>query len=102
MCNDKYLKDKLKSYENVIKTDFHDNELAPEKCSCMTYTIILLAEAVDQRCSVKKVLLEISQNSQENACARGACEFCEISENNFFTEPYGGCFWTLYLIVLIA
>ena len=70
MCNDKYLKDKLKSYENVIKTDFHDNELAPEKCSCMTYTIILLAEAVDQRCSVKKVLLEISQNSQENICAR--------------------------------
>ena len=28
------------------------------------------AEAVAQRCSVKKVLLEISQNSQENTCAR--------------------------------
>ena len=27
-------------------------------------------EAVVQRCSVKKVFLEISQNSQENACAR--------------------------------
>ena len=27
-------------------------------------------EAVVQRCSVKKVLLEISQNSQENTCAR--------------------------------
>ena len=27
-------------------------------------------EAVVQRCSVKKVLLEISQNSLENACAR--------------------------------
>ena len=27
-------------------------------------------EAVTQRCSVKKVLLEISQNSQENSCAR--------------------------------
>ena len=59
-------------------------------------------------CSVKKVLLEISQNSQENACARvsfliklqaGACnfikkdtlaqvfscEFCKISKNSFFT-----------------
>ena len=29
-----------------------------------------MAEAVAQRCSVKKVFLEISQNSQENACAR--------------------------------
>ena len=27
-------------------------------------------EAVFQRCSVKKVFLEISQNSQENTCAR--------------------------------
>ena len=27
-------------------------------------------EAVTQRCSVEKVFLEISQNSQENTCAR--------------------------------
>ena len=27
-------------------------------------------EAVAQKCSVKKVLLEISQNSEENTCAR--------------------------------
>ena len=32
----------------------------------MTYENI---EAVPQRCSVKNVLLEISQNSQENTCA---------------------------------
>ena len=30
----------------------------------------LLSEAVAQSCSVKKVFLEISQNSQDNACAR--------------------------------
>ena len=49
-------------------------------------------EAVAKRCSVKEVLLEISQNLQENACARVSfylkkmtleqvfsCEFCEIS-----------------------
>ena len=61
------------------------------------------------RCSVKKVLLEISQNSQENTRARDSfliklqawawacnfikreslarvfsCEFCEISKNTFF------------------
>ena len=28
------------------------------------------SEAVPQRCSVKKVFLEISQNSQENTCAK--------------------------------
>ena len=43
------------------------------------------------------MFLEISQNSQENTCARVSgkketlaqvfsCEFCEISKNNFFTE----------------
>ena len=64
-------------------------------------------EAVVQRCYVKKVFLEISQNSQENTCARvsffikfqagackfikketlaqvSSCEFCEISKNTFF------------------
>ena len=45
-------------------------------------------EAVVQRCSVKKVFLEISQNSQENACARVSYliklqAFCEISKNTF-------------------
>ena len=30
----------------------------------------LLSEAVVQRCSLKNVLLEISQNSQENTCVR--------------------------------
>ena len=51
-------------------------------------------EAIVQRCYVKKVFLEISQNSQENTCARVSfliklaqvfsCEFCEISKNTFF------------------
>ena len=66
-----------------------------------------ITEAVDQRCSVKKVFLRIWQNSQENTCARVlfliklqasagnfikketlaqgfSCEFCEISKNSFF------------------
>ena len=30
------------------------------------------SEAVAQTCSVKKVFLEISQNSQENTCARAS------------------------------
>ena len=54
-----------------------------------------------KRCFVKKVFSEISQNSQENTCARVSflinfikketlevfsCEFYEISENTFFTK----------------
>ena len=60
----------------------------------------------------KKVFLEISQNSQENTCARisfliklqacnfikketltqvFSCEFCEIFKNTFFTEHL----WTI-------
>ena len=60
-------------------------------------------EVVVWRCSIEKVFLEISQNSQENTCARASfliklqalaetlaqafsCEVCEISENTYFTE----------------
>ena len=50
-----------------------------------------LVESVVQRRSVKKVFLEISQNSSENTCARVSfwglqlysCEFCEISKSIF-------------------
>ena len=52
------------------------------------------AEAAAGRCSVKKVFLEIWQNSQENTCGRVSfsiklqtlmfsCEFCQISKNTF-------------------
>ena len=62
-------------------------------------------EALVRRCSVKKVFLENSQNSQENTCVRDffnkvaslrpqacnftkkevfSCGFCEISKNTFF------------------
>ena len=32
--------------------------------------LVFIYKAVVQRCSVKKVFLEISQNPQENTCAR--------------------------------
>ena len=62
------------------------------------------SEAVAQRCPVKKVFLKISQNSQENSCARFYClvklqtlpretlarvfsyEFCKIFKNSLYTE----------------
>ena len=61
----------------------------------------IVPEAVAQRYSVKKVLVESSQNSQENTCARVSfliklqsikkealvhvffCEFCKISKQTF-------------------
>ena len=66
-----------------------------------------MTEAVYRRCSIKKVFLEILQNSQGNTCARASyfirlqaeacnfikketlaqvfsCEFCKISKNTFF------------------
>ena len=76
-------------------------------------------EAVVQRCSPKKVFWEISQNSQENTCARASfliklqawdfikngalpqvfsCEICEISQNTLFSSnTSGGCFWIEHL-----
>ena len=36
----------------------------------LLFCYIFYPEAVVQRCSVKKVFLEVSQNSQENTCAR--------------------------------
>ena len=41
-------------------------------------------EAVAQRCSVKKVFLEISQ--KETLVHVFSCEFCEISKTTFSTE----------------
>ena len=57
----------------------------------------VLKEAVVQRCSVKKVFLRISQNSQENTCVSNFmkketlaqvffCEFCEISKNTLLNR----------------
>ena len=34
------------------------------------FMVVLNTEAVVRKCSVKEVLLEISQNSQENTCVR--------------------------------
>ena len=58
------------------------------------------AEAATQRCSVNKVFLKISQNSQENMCQTlflnevsglrpaqvFSCEFREIIKNSYFAD----------------
>ena len=44
--------------------------LSSNKTQATTVRIAIGWEAVAQRCSAKKVFLEISQNSQENTCPR--------------------------------
>ena len=57
-----------------------------------------LIEAIVRRCFVKKVFLEILQNSQKNIKKESlaqvfSCGFCEMSKNTFFTEHFG---WLKY------
>ena len=56
-------------------------------------SIKLITEAVSQRCSIKKVFLEISQNCRPQVCniikeetlaQVFSCEFGEISKNTLF------------------
>ena len=52
-----------------------------------------LTETVTQRCSVKKVFLEISQNSQENTCSRSSFLIgLQASANNFINPNLSGLF----------
>ena len=55
--------------------------------------MVLNTEAVAQRCFVKEVFLQISENSQEKTCNSlsnktlaqvFSCEFWEICKNTFF------------------
>ena len=91
----------------------------------LIWKLLLLSflEAVTRRFFVKKVFLEISQNSQENTCARVSflinlqaaacnfvvketltlflsCEFCKISKNNFLQNISG--FWILGRILKMS
>ena len=47
-----------------------------------------IAEAVAQRCSVKKVFLEISQNSQESNCARIWHRCFSVNFGKFLRTPF--------------
>ena len=69
-----------------------------------TFLWLLLQEAVAYRCSVKKIFLEISQNSQENTCARISflikrlwdgffpVNFAKFLRTSFLQNTYDGCF----------
>ena len=87
----------------MIKHDYYLQQL-----SCGSTPSIALPEKHPPEVFCKKKFLEISQNSQENTCARASslmklqddlqfikkealiqvfyCGICEISKNTFFTE----------------
>ena len=90
----------------------------------MTSVVMYLYRTSHRRCFVKKVFLEISQNSQENACTRVSfliklpqtcnfikkgtlpqvfsCEFCEISKNTFsYRTPLDDCFCLYAMLGII-
>ena len=78
------------------------------------------SEAVLRRCSIKKVFIEVSQNSQENTCAKVtfliklqaqiydfikketlaqvfSCEFCEFLTTPFLTEHLRWLHLTIFI-----
>ena len=57
------------------------------------YKISAEAEAVALRCSVKKLFLEISQNSQENTCVRVSFLIKKNQSLLFLKNTSGGCFF---------
>ena len=71
-------KEKSKYYENAFDLNKKINQSLCGGKAKFSENIVLLqhdirrvvAEAVLRRCSVKKLFLEISQNSQESNCAR--------------------------------
>ena len=94
---------------NGLQTDYV--AVIENKMWLIRWNVFQYLEAAAQRCSVKKVFLEILQNSQENTCARvscliklqasglkacnfikketgrGVCEFCEISKSTLQKPP---------------
>ena len=99
---------KLGCEECSYKTVSKNTEAAAGKC---------FLEAFAQRCSVRKVLLEISQNSQEKTCAKDSLllkleakvdnfiwkeTLAQGFPVNFFLQNTSdGCFWFCKMDVLI-
>ena len=61
---------KLRDYPPLVIILCQSNLFILFLHTASSLTLFLFSEAVAQRCSVKKAFIEISQNSQENICAR--------------------------------
>ena len=73
--------------DNIIKFTCFDGYKQVIVTSYDQLTSWLIPEAATRTCSVKKMFLKISQNSQENKCARVSF-LIELQ-----TSASGGCFY---------
>ena len=101
ICNVLWVENKYIPIIPWKKIATSSNLIPHQECFYYVWCLCHLSEAATRGVLCKKVFLEISQNSQENTCARVSflinlqawglaqvfsCEFCEISKNTFFTE----------------
>ena len=81
---------------NLFQRLMHTNGIHLKFC-CVS---LFIMKEVAQRYSVKKVFLKMSQNSQQNTCAR--VSFWEISKNTF-QDTTGAClcyYWKKLFFIL--
>ena len=65
------LSERVCKHKGIKQENLHRNSFFPYRYSAILLkNIVKEPEGVAQMCSVKQFFLEISQNSQENTCAR--------------------------------
>ena len=97
------------SYRNSLVC-YRTRKIVIQCAPCLSFSIwyllIIISETVSRICSVKRVLSEISQNSQENTCARVSATLSKRDSGtgvfpwilrNFYNHLFlqhtsGGCF----------
>ena len=103
------IKENMKNYWNCSEIKEYSKNIENNCLNASCGIVMGHAEAVTQRCSVKNLFIEISQNSQQNTCGRVV--FASLSKRNtgtgvffwilwnflellFLQSTSSGCFWT--------
>ena len=91
LCKQVFIKERNKYYRYTFFITVIISLCCTEANKTISFTLLSLkkllkiklveTEAVVQRCSVRKVFLEISQNSKEALTQVLSCELCQISKN---------------------
>ena len=75
----KYVEEAKEQYRSLIEHAVTEMFEKFESFDKFKQRVLLILEVVAQTCSVKYVFLVISQNSQENTCARvEGCNFIKV------------------------
>ena len=89
-----FLKKSWQIYEQTNETFYTSNDVHLQNNMLRRKTILAVHRSTNRRCSMKQGVLKISQNSQENNCARVSFfdkvaisrPFFSIFKNTIFTE----------------